>query len=75
MTTSRKKRLLILLTMLRSLPAIKNLRRLHIIHRHLTSQEPTFHKSGMAAICFTSCKSGLGYTTGAGGGIGAQVQL
>lgn len=52
-----KKRLLILLTMLRSLPAIKNLRRPHIIHRHLTSQEPTDNFRA-AATCVSSCSSG-----------------
>lgn len=73
--TSNKKRLLILLTMLRSLPAIKTLRRLLIVHRHLTSQELTSHGVGMAVMCFASRKSRLSCATGTGGGVSAFVQL
>lgn len=54
-----EKRFLFLLTMLRSLPAIKDLRRPHIICQHLTSQEQTFHSLGMAVIVSLHAKQGL----------------
>lgn len=44
--------------MLRSPPAIKNLRRLHIIRRHLTPKELMLDNLGMAAMRFTPCKAG-----------------